>query len=469
MTKTDFADWLSPMLVKELRQGMRSRIFMAAFYLTQLLMILAVIFNLAAVSSAYMALPLEEFINGLFWFMISVPLIFVMPIRGFGALHGEMKGGTIELVFLTRLTAWRIAAGKWTALMVQTLLLVCSVLPYVLLRYFLGGVNVISDLQTLFLLLLACAVLTAMTIAISPYDSKLVRALFIIGMIIGFQFLLGIMLAFVMSARATGIGMGSSVNIWQMYAGVAAYVPAFIILALEIAASRIAPPAENHAMRKRLLGLYFLLAAIGFATFGGNAEVFYGISLLLLIPVVVDALAEPVVMIKSVHRPFLNRGPWWRLLGGIFTPGWVSAPGYVLLLTLIAGTALFFQGQLQDPSSALDYVSFLGWLVFPAALIRLIMPTTKYFLGLYIALQFFFAALTMLVGMMSGITNDPVSIWLCPIPNCVHLLNAFGQIPSDRQTEFLVVTMIMTGAALSLLMARTITTRRDIRAAVSQS
>jgi hypothetical protein len=31
------------------------------------------------------------------------------------------------------------------------------------------------------------------------------------------------------------------------------------------------------------------------------------------------------------------------------------------------------------------------------------------------------------------------------------------------------VTMIMTGAALSLLMARTITTRRDIRATVSQS
>ena len=467
MTRTDFSDWLSPMLVKELRQGMRSRIFMAAFYLTQLLMILAVIFNLAAVSNSEMAMPLEEFINGLFWLMISVPLLFVMPIRGFGALHEEIKAGTIELVFLTRLTAWRIAAGKWTALMVQTLLLVCSILPYVLLRYFLGGVNVIDDLQTLFFLLLACASLTAMMIALSPYDSKLLRALFIVGMIVGFLFLLVAMMGYVMAGRMSA-GMGSSVKTWQIYAAVAAYVPAFIILALEIAASRIAPPAENHAVRKRLLGLYFLLAAVVFTTFGGDAEVLYGISLLFLIPVVVDALAEPVVMIKSIYRPFLNRGPIWRLLGGIFTPGWISAPGYVLLLTAIAGPSLFFQGQLQEPSSALDYVSFLGWLVFPAALIRLVMPTTKYFLGFYIALQFFFAALTMLVSMMAGITNDPLSIWLSPIPNCVHLLNSVGQVSSEQQTEFLVVTMIMTGAALSLLLARTITTRRDIRTALSQ-
>ena len=465
MTKTDFGDWLSPMLVKELRQGMRSKIFMAAFYLTQILMIVAVIFNLAA-SSADSSNGLPEFIGGLFWLMISIPLIFVMPIRGFGSLHGEIKGGTMELVFLTRLTAWRIAAGKWTALMVQTLLLVCSVLPYVLLRYFLGGVNVIDDLQTLLFLLIACGALTAMTIAISPYDSKLLRALFIMGMIVGFQFLMGIILAWVVSGRLAG-GMGGPVNTWQIYGAIVLYVPAFIILALEIAASRIAPPAENHAIRKRLLGLYFILAA-AFLSIFGHAEIFYGISLFFLIPVVVDALGEPVVMVISIYRPFMTRGKIGQVLGGILTPGWISAPGYIVLLTGVAAATLLAQGQLEEPSAVLDYVSFLGWLIFPAALIRLIMPNTKYFLGFYIALQFFFGALTLLVSMMGGITNQPVSIWLCPIPNCVHLLHAFSQIKPEELTEFLVVTAIMTGASLALLMARTITTRRDIREMLSQ-
>ncbi len=44
-TKPDFPDWLSPMLVKELRQGIRSKAFMAVFFLTQLLMILSVVLN----------------------------------------------------------------------------------------------------------------------------------------------------------------------------------------------------------------------------------------------------------------------------------------------------------------------------------------------------------------------------------------------------------------------------------------
>ena len=167
---SDFGDWLSPMVVKELRQGMRSRIFVAAFYLTQLLMILSTVFGLIAASrTENVPSDLFGFLSGLFWFMVSVPLLFVMPLLGFGALHTEMKAGTLELVFLTRLSAWRIVAGKWTALMAETLLLVCAILPYVILRYFLGGVNIIEDLQSLFFLLLASALLTAATLAMSPY------------------------------------------------------------------------------------------------------------------------------------------------------------------------------------------------------------------------------------------------------------------------------------------------------------
>jgi len=50
-------------------------------------------------------------------------LLFLMPLHGFSALHAEIKSATLELVFLTHFSAWRIAAGKWTALMVQTLAL----------------------------------------------------------------------------------------------------------------------------------------------------------------------------------------------------------------------------------------------------------------------------------------------------------------------------------------------------------
>ena len=38
----DFSDWVSPILVKELRQGLKSRVFVATFIIVQVVMILLV-------------------------------------------------------------------------------------------------------------------------------------------------------------------------------------------------------------------------------------------------------------------------------------------------------------------------------------------------------------------------------------------------------------------------------------------
>jgi len=465
--RSDFSDWLSPMLVKELRQGMRSKVFMAAFYLTQLLMILCVVFNLTAASNSEIQAPMLGFLNGLFWFMISVPLLFVMPIRGFAALHGEIKAGTLELVFLTRLSAWRIAAGKWTAIVVQTLLLVCAILPYVLLRYFLGGVDIIEDLQSLFFLMLASAALTAATIAMSPYESKLLRALFIIGLIFAFQFLIGLIFAWV-AGSAMGGGSRSSIAPWQVYAGLVLFTPAFFFLALEIAASRIAPPAENHAIRKRFIGLYLLLIAPLFVLAGADDKVVFPVSFFFLAVVIIDALSEPVVMVRSLYRPF-QQGLKGRLLTLFFTPGWVSAAWYVLLATVVGGGLLVWQKHFADANQMLGYIAYLGALIFPAALIRLFAPTTRHFLGFYIALHFLLVAVTILVGMMAGIAEDSLTLVLCPIPNSVFLLNLIGQVKSDQMTEFTLATSLVTAASLAILLARTITPLRDIRAMMEHS
>lgn len=467
-TRPDFGDWLSPMLVKELRQGIRSRVFMAAFYLTQVLMILSVVFNLTAVSEGDAAGQMVSFLNGLFWFMIGVPLLFLMPIRGFGSLYGEIKAGTLELVFLTRLSALRIAAGKWTALMVQTLLLVAAVLPYVLLRYFLGSVNVVQDLQSLLILLLASGMLTAATIAISPYESKILRALFSIGMVFGFIFLLFGLIGVIAGDAIRG-STGASFAPWIFYLGLVLFAPAFIFLGLEIAASHIAPPAENHAIRKRLLGVFLLLAAALLTFLGAEADAAYGVALLLLAVVVIDALAEPQHLVRSVYLPFARRGAAGKFLMLFFTPGWVSASWFMVLLTALAGGLLGLHELLGEREDLLQFVALLGWLIFPAALIRLAAPTTKYFLGLYIALQFLFAAVTFLVNIMASISQEPMTTWLCPLPPCAFLLSFFGQVKDTQTTEFLTVTGLMTAASLAILLARTITPLRDIRTALRQN
>lgn len=459
--RSDFGDWLSPMLVKELRQGMRSRIFVTAFYLTQVLMILSTVFSLLAASTANGAPGnVFGFLNWLFWFMISVPLLFVMPLLGFGALHAEMKARTLELVFLTRLSAWRIVSGKWAALMAETLLLVCSILPYVILRYFLGGMDILEDLQGLFFLVVGSALLTAATLAMSPYESKLLRALFVLGLIFVFQSLIGLLFAWA-AFSGGGASSGSSMATWQVYVILLAFVPAFILLALEIAASRIAPPAENHAARKRLIGVYLLVIVPVLALIVPNGSGLHGISLLLLAVVIIDGLAEPIERLSAVRRPFAGMGEIGRALGLFFSPGWASASWYILLVAGLGAVMLYSQSHLDDPKEVLEYVSYLGMLVFPAALIRLFRPSTQYFLALYIGLHGLFAAVTFFVGMMSGISSEPLTRWICPIPNCVFLLSLTDQVTGPQALEFLRFTGLVTAGSLGILLVRGMTPLRE--------
>ena len=137
------------MLVKELRQGMRTNLFSVAFILLQALMVLSLLAGLAD--------PGSWAASGFFWFFVVVILLVIQPLRGINALSSEYLLNTMDLIQLTKLDAWRITFGKWTALNAQTLLFVTGVLPYLVMRYFLGNVNFVIDLAGLFFLTLGSA------------------------------------------------------------------------------------------------------------------------------------------------------------------------------------------------------------------------------------------------------------------------------------------------------------------------
>src|SRR6188474_3353491 len=131
----DFADWLSPILVKELRQGLKSRAFVVTFIIVQVVMILLVGMQLLTLAGGGGRGAMDAF-DGFFWAFVWLPLLVMMPARGLTAVSEEVKANTLDLVQLTRLSAFRIVFGKWVALVSQTFLLVAAILPYAVLRYF---------------------------------------------------------------------------------------------------------------------------------------------------------------------------------------------------------------------------------------------------------------------------------------------------------------------------------------------
>ena len=237
---TDFPARLSPMLVKELRQGMRTSLFAVAFILLQTFMVLCFVANIAE--------PGSQDANGFFWFFIITTLMVVQPLRGFNALSSEYQLNTMDLIQLTKLSGWRITLGKWTALNAQTLLFITGVLPYLVMRYFFGNVDLILDLVALLLLGLGSALASAITIGFSVFRNFLLRGILAVGSAIG---LIGLFVGVKEEIFRNGIDSAEAATLVLL--AICSLYGCFFFLAF--GASRIAYQSENLSTVKRLAAL----------------------------------------------------------------------------------------------------------------------------------------------------------------------------------------------------------------------
>lgn len=178
MPTSDLSDALNPVLVKELRQGLKSRSFAAAFLAMQFLMVGCVCFHVLVRDNADLAMA----VNVAFWACSGLPLVIFLPLVAIGAIHAENRQETMSLLLLTRLSPWRMVTGKWSALMAQSTLIASSVLPYVVIRYFLGGIDTVRDLLVIALLLASSGLLCAGGLFISTFRKP--WTLFVRGLVL---------------------------------------------------------------------------------------------------------------------------------------------------------------------------------------------------------------------------------------------------------------------------------------------
>lgn len=139
----DFQDYLSPVFVKELRQGLRADRFVWPFIVVQVV-------ALACISLEYLV---RHVIDGnstgsgalspvLFYPLLWLTFTLVLPLTLFGSLQTELSPGrNIELLILSTLSRWQIVIGKWLVGTALSLLMLTSLLPYWLIRYLLGGIG----------------------------------------------------------------------------------------------------------------------------------------------------------------------------------------------------------------------------------------------------------------------------------------------------------------------------------------
>lgn len=179
----DFTEKLDPMTVKELRQGLRAKKFVFPFIIIHIVMIVCclveylVIMGKAVNASTFFGMVAQELVgNGvLFWSIAYFVLLIVMPSMRFFDIQNEYRGKNAELLLLSGLSRWKIVKGKWITSCAISGLIFFSILPYMLLRYFLGGFELVDHMLIAIGLLLNNAVFSALVIGASAYKNTLGR------------------------------------------------------------------------------------------------------------------------------------------------------------------------------------------------------------------------------------------------------------------------------------------------------
>ena len=403
LARQDFPSWLPATLVKELRQGLRTRGFVGSFIGFQILM--ALLMTIVAASSwsrdGVITAGAFNTANGFFWGILTLQLLVFTPARALGSLQLEVSSRTIDLLMLTRLDAWRIVMGKWASLVAQSALLLVAVLPYGIVRYFVGSVDLVQDARRGLAIFGAGMLLTAAALW-GAGMGKIFRFV-IIGLVV-FFFSAGSS-AFSAFMRGGGplaaMGGVKGAAIGMVWFDGLLFGAFFLIMAVR----NIAPRAENYAWLVRLLPLIALLpipvgSAIVGVSLAINAQLLVsGFFLILVAAIELANLELPLFVHFQAAR---KRSALPRVLLRMTLPGWQSAYLYVIFATVLwVACVLSISAVSATGAPGLD-LSRMIWtavlamaaLTFPSLVLSFLPRAPRGAAGVYIATLVASAAMT---------------------------------------------------------------------------
>jgi hypothetical protein len=371
----DRSDWLSPIIVKEIRQAVRGKEFNYSFG-ASLVAGLAVAFFGATdaltgtgTSGQWTFLALMG--------CLSILGLGVVPLGAFSALRNERMDQTLELITLTALSPRRVVIGKLLAQAVKLATLFAAIAPFIAMSFLLGGI----DFVTISISLLVLFLFSVWTCALCLFLSTLFKSRAMSGLVFGgvgiallIVFVAGRAIFFM--ARFGGVGFTGSVSMstasqpWLVLAMTVSFCLACMLNLVLLAENRLTVATDNRVttLRAGFLAQFLLIvvwmmwfldepAAVRFNAVEALG-VFGGLHLAVVAMfTVTEGLSLPRRVLTSMRRP----GVWrWPLV--IFFPGGGRGAAYVLVqmvVMLVAASVLGATGfQMRWLLAICGYICF---------------------------------------------------------------------------------------------------------------
>ncbi len=406
----EFPDRLSPMLVKELRQGMRTSSFVILFVLLQailtIVLLIASLLGLSDITSDTSSAG--RFVTGFILVIYSLGVLVFQPLRGISAIATEVRENTIDLMTLTSLTAWRIVFGKWLSIVSQSALIAGTVLPYLIISYFFGGMQMFPELTLWLALFVVSGALTAITVGISAVGNAIVRGLLVVG---GSALIMGCLLFTFIPHIPHLIEMLAFTRGDQTLSVIAFLVAACYIcyFFLELGTTAIAPSSENRATRKRLIGLGVLaLCYLLLRPTGESIALFTALGITGCIAL--DLFSERANFPPIVCQKFLRLGVLGRIAGRFLYPGWGTGSLFFLALTVVLCMLIYLtNSNLRGYTVALLGI---GTLAFPAVIIQVFARNSTNRFSSYFFILLATLILSRILGFLYENLSGELLLWI---------------------------------------------------------
>ncbi len=342
---------LNPIVVKELRQAVRSRFVSGVFVLflgVELFAIGMLLLTRSAKVDPAMYLGRDMF--QLLFVLLSVACLAFIPLYAGVRLAMERWDDNLDLLFITTIKPGAIIRGKLFAAVAIAVLLFAAAAPFMSFSYLLRGIDIPSIFVALGFVFVVVVAVTQAALFLACLPASRV-----------FKLLLGLasvggLFAIVITVNAFGWdlvrrGVGSRFGTWDFWAASASVVGGLWLaagLVQRLAVALISPPSANRALPVRAYATFGWLVSGIWIFVVARVEreeeillVWLVGSMLLLSAAVLTGLSEDTLLSARVRRA-IPRGRLARRMAFLFYNGPAGALCWVLLLAAatVAATLL---------------------------------------------------------------------------------------------------------------------------------
>ncbi len=356
------SDWLNPILVKETRQALKSRQFVATFLLMLMAAWMISVFGILLAGEGAEYRPLGGGFFFSYYVVLAVAVFLIVPFGAFRSLLAERDLHAWEVLSITTLRPRQIVAGKLLSSVVQIFIYYSAITPFMAFAKLLKGIDVPTIAFVLVASLGWSIVLSMVALTISTLGSQRFWQVFLTLAVLG-----GLLFSLIVTLQAVGgmmaFGGGfefEAPEFWWATAIVASMVIGYCLLLLQVAIAQLTFDADNRTTGVRLAasGVFWMSMLWAFVgtSLGGSwrpfstpADISRFIALFSVvmslhwIVVGLFTVTESDVLSRRVRRSLSRLGPF-RLLLAPFLPG--GARGYLYLLIHLAALYAFIAGVL---------------------------------------------------------------------------------------------------------------------------